>query len=72
MKISVYMASFLVLASVSGGFLSGCSVESDSWINSSRLGNSRRSVYGYVRDKNWMSRLLRAIVVYHQRYGNGP
>ncbi|HPQ50872.1 MAG: hypothetical protein KDJ26_06185 [Alphaproteobacteria bacterium] len=72
MKISVYMASFLVLASVSGGFLSGCSVESDSWINSSRLEIHEDQFTDTFETKKLDEQTLRAIAVYHQRYGNGP
>ncbi len=72
MKISVYMASILVLSTVAMGGLTGCSVESKAWVNENRMEIQEDQFTDTFETQKLDDATLRAIAVYHSRYGNGP
>ncbi len=72
MKVSVYMASILVLSTVAIGGLTGCSVESKSWVNENRVEIHDDQFTDTFETQKLDDATLRAIAVYHDRYGNGP
>lgn len=71
MKVSVVFGA-LVLATSSLGLLSGCSVESNSWMNQSRLEIHEDQFTDSFETAKLNDATLRAVSVYYQRYGNGP
>ncbi|MCB1557402.1 MAG: hypothetical protein KDJ50_00595 [Alphaproteobacteria bacterium] len=72
MKVSIYMVGALVMATSSIGLLSGCSVESNSWMNESRLEIHEDQFTDSFETAKMDDATLRAVSVYYHRYGNGP
>lgn len=72
MKRSVYIAGLILAATGASGFLTGCSVESESWMNGQRVEIHEDQFSDTFETSKLDDEMLRAVAVYHQRYGNGP